>query len=95
MVSVEISELSTRAAEIVETVQLTGEPIDIAKDGVVIARVVPVTKQSPDEQGASAQRREAMKRWLEETERLAQEIGRKWPASVSAQEALDDVRGPW
>ena len=95
MVSIDISELSTRAAEIVESVQRTGEPIDIQHDGVAVARVVPVVPQPQEGPRAGEDRREAMARWLKETEEFAQRLGRIWPAGVSAQDVIDDIRGPW
>lgn len=84
MDSVGIRELKTHAGEIVRRVHDEGEPIDVTVRGRVVARIVPVRARSEEPLGMDAA-------WAD-LKRLAAEIGRHWPAGVSAAEAVREGR---
>ncbi len=83
MRTVGIQELKEHTSEILRDVQ-EGQVIDITSGGSAIARLVPV-------QSAALSDRE-VEVILEDLDSLAAEISARWPDSVSAQDAIDDVR---
>jgi len=94
--TVGIGELKSRAEELVHEVVESGRPIDIVEDGQVAARLAPAPSPEPAVDAASADERErAILDWRREMEDVSREIGTIWPKGVSAQDVIDDVRGPW
>jgi len=47
---------------------------------------------SDDHAGVGDERQRATRRWLQETERFAQEVARRWPSSVSSVDLIRDQR---
>jgi antitoxin (DNA-binding transcriptional repressor) of toxin-antitoxin stability system len=95
--TVGIGELKSQADEIVREVSETGRPIDIVQNGQVAARLSPAPATEPaSADAASAQEREhAVRDWLRRMDDVSQEIAAVWPTGISAQDVIDDVRGPW
>ena len=79
-----IRELSTDTSGILRRVREKGETVDIAYRGQVVARIVPVASPVPDPQSLRAV-------WAD-LDRVASEIGRRWPKRVSAAQAVSEAR---
>ncbi len=77
-----IRELKQRASELIRMVREEGREIQITYHGKVVARISPVKPPLAEENEASWQT----------LEQLAVEIGRSWPESVSAVEAIEEYR---
>jgi prevent-host-death family protein len=92
-----VGELKARADEIVREVSETGRPVDIVQNGEVTARLSPApVMAAPTVNAESTEERERTVRdWLRRMDDVSQEIARAWPTGVSAQDAIDDIRGPW
>ncbi len=84
MKTVGVRELKKNLSEALREVE-AGEIIEVTNRGRVIARVVPVRSQKHNI--------DAVRVALADIEALAAKIAAYWPESVSAAEALDDVRG--
>jgi prevent-host-death family protein len=94
--TVGIRELSARADEIVREVRTTGRPVDITVDGETVAHLTPSSHQSvPLGAGGGEDRRQAVRDWLARMDEVADQLRADWPRGVSAQDMIDDVRGPW
>jgi prevent-host-death family protein len=83
METIGIRELKAQATSILRRVRQEGTAFEITYHGTVVARLMPVTP-STNEQSVEA--------FLERLDQTAEEIGRHWPADVSALEAVRDVR---
>lgn len=80
-----VRELKERISEMLHLVQEKGEIIEVTNRGEVVALLVPAHKpQQPAEQPGGAI-------WTN-FDRLADEIGVRWPEGVSAVDAVRDVR---
>lgn len=79
-----IRELSTDTSGILRRVREKGEAVDIAYRGHVVARIVPIASPVPDPNSLSAV-------WVD-LDRIASEIGRRWPKRVSAAQAVSETR---
>ncbi|SRR6266446_1735106 len=80
-----VGELKEHIDEILRMVEEEGETIDVTKRGKVIARVVPANEpEKPIKRD--------LKRFWEETDRLAAEIGTYLPEKADAVEIIRDVR---
>ncbi|MDQ6659626.1 MAG: type II toxin-antitoxin system prevent-host-death family antitoxin [Chloroflexota bacterium] len=80
-----IRQLKEHISEILRIVHEQGETIEVTNRGEVIALVVPVRKtQHPSSDDDNAA-------WAD-LDRLAAEIGARWPKDVSAVDAIRDVR---
>ena len=91
-----IRELSAHADEIVREVRATGRPVDIIVDGETVAHLTPSLGQAAQAGSVSGDdRHQAVRNWLVRMDRVASELGAAWPRDVSAQDVIDDVRGPW
>ena len=84
MASVGVRELKQRASAVLRRVRDRGEEVDVTLHGRVIARLVPV--RPPPRAGA---RRRAA--WTD-LDRLAREIGERWPKGVRAATAVREGR---
>lgn len=76
--------LKQRTGEILRWVREHGEVVAITYRGEVIAHLIPVHSSEPSA--------ETMQALWSDLDQLAQEIGSRWPASVSAVEALGENR---
>lgn len=83
MRTVGIRELKEHTSEILRDVQ-EGQIIDITSEGSAVARLVPVQPPALSDGEVEA--------ILDDLDSLAAEISARWPANVSAQDAIDDVR---
>jgi prevent-host-death family protein len=84
MAEVGIRELKQRTSEVLRRVREQREAINITHRGRVVARLVPVEETSEKTD-------ETSKVWAD-MDRLAQEIGTRWPEGVSAVEAVREQR---
>ena len=84
MRSIGIRELKARTSQVIREVRLHGGEVDITHHGRVVARLVPVATPRP------ASRRSAAV-WST-IDRVAREIGRRWPKGVSAVQAVREGR---
>ncbi len=83
MRTVGIRELKENTSEILRDVQ-EGQIIDITSEGSAVARLIPVQPPALSDGEVEA--------ILDDLDSLAAEISARWPESVSAQDAIDDVR---
>lgn len=81
---IEAQELETNAGEILRQVE-SGQIVEVTRQGQVVARLVPVQH--------AANNRERVRQALADIDKLAAEIGKHWPEGVSAEDAVNDVRG--
>lgn len=82
MLTVGVRELKQQTSELIRRVRECGEEILVTHHGKVVARILPV---------APAPTEDARRAW-EDLDRLAVEIGRRWPEGVSAVEAVAESR---
>jgi len=83
MITVGIRELRQQASELIRIVREDGRQVEITLRGKPVAMIIPIersveTGQTPNE-------------WAN-LDRLAAEIGARWPAGVSAVEAVAEGR---
>lgn len=83
MRTVGVRELKKHTSEILREVQ-QGQVIDVTNRGAAIARLIPVQQSSLSD--------DEIELILEDMKSLAAEISAQWPANISAQDAIDDVR---
>ena len=92
MVVIQGNDLKQRADEVLRRLRETGEPIEIVDEGRTIAKLVAADDASGvAAESSTAKDAETAAIW-DELERLSLEIGRRWPAGVSAAEAERDDR---
>jgi prevent-host-death family protein len=84
MATVGMRELKQHTSKILRRVREEGMTIDITYHGETIARLVPVNPPRPPEAELAA--------YWAAAEQLAAEIGAKWPADVSAVDAVREER---
>jgi prevent-host-death family protein len=84
MRTVGVRELKQRTSEVLRRVREQGEAVEVTFRGRVVARLVPVS------QGKTAARKSRAV-WGE-IDRLAHEIGARWPKGVSAARAVREAR---
>ena len=92
--AVGVHELQTQAEELVREISESGQPIDIVRNGQVAARLSPVLTTGPAEASTIEDREQAIREWLGKMDHVSREIAASWPKGVSAQDVIDDVRGP-
>jgi len=83
MLSVGVRELKQRATELIRMVREESARIQVTYYGKVVALLVPVPGIEKQTEESDA--------WVE-MDLLAAEIGAKWPAGVSAAEAVNEDR---
>jgi prevent-host-death family protein len=83
MAKVGIRELKQQASELVRLVRETGVEVQITYHGKVVALLVPA--------GPAAQTEAERQAWVD-IDHLAAEIGARWPAGVSAAQAVAENR---
>ena len=84
MQRVGVRELKQRASQVLRRVRERGEEVEVTFRGQVIARLVPVARVTPSTRGMHAV-------WSE-IDRVAHEIGARWPKGVSAARAVREAR---
>ena len=84
MRSIGIRELKARTSQVIREVRLHGGEVDITHHGRVVARLVPVAAPRPTSRRSAAV-------WST-IDRVAREIGRRWPKGVSAVQAVREGR---
>ncbi len=84
MITIGVRELKDNLSSVLQRVRAERETIDITHHGQMIARLVPVEPPPP-----AADEIEAL---MTDLATLAAEIGRQWPAGVSAFEAIAEER---
>ena len=82
MLTVGIRELKQHTSKLIRKVRQEGSQIQVTYRGEVVALLVPVKRAAPQESSQA---------WAD-IDQLAAEIGRRWPAGVSAQEAVSEGR---
>ena len=83
METIGIRELKTRATAILRRVREEGTAFEVTYRGRTVARLVPVTEPTVDQ---------SVETFLERLDRTAEDISSRWPANVSAVEAVRSVR---
>ncbi|CUS04015.2 conserved protein of unknown function [Candidatus Promineifilum breve] len=84
MVTIGVRELKDNLSSVLQRVRWEREAVDITHHGQTIARLVPVEPPS-----STTEEIEAL---MTDLATLAAEIGRQWPAGVSAVEAVAEGR---
>lgn len=79
---ISVRELKERATEVLREAREHGEEIDVTHHGRVVARLVPVPRERP---------RASAGVWST-LDRVAREIGARWPKNRSAAKAVRDER---
>ncbi len=82
--SIRVRELREHTTKIVQQVRLNGVAVDITDRGNVIARLIPVRERENTSEETSAT-------WTD-LDRLAAEIGARWPAGQSAVDVVREGR---
>ncbi len=85
MQAVGIRELKQQTSEILRRTREEGETIDVTYRGRVVARLVPVEEPQPD-------RGPELAAFWTDLEQLAAEIGARWPAGMTAADAIAEGR---
>jgi prevent-host-death family protein len=83
MITVGIRELRRQASELIRLVREEGSQVQVTYRGKVVAMLTPVGRPNRQDESNLA--------WAE-LDQLAAEIGARWPADVSASEAVADGR---
>jgi prevent-host-death family protein len=81
MVTVGVRELKQQTSELIRRVRESGDEIRVTYHGKVVAHILPVAP-SDEETG----------RLWDDLDRLAEEIGKRWPKGVSAAQAVSEGR---
>jgi prevent-host-death family protein len=84
MRSIGVRELKERTSQVLRTVREQGEEIEVTHHGRVVARLVPVARERRG-------RRTSAATWST-IDRVAREIGARWPKGKSAVDAVRDAR---
>jgi|GraSoiStandDraft_16_1057320.scaffolds.fasta_scaffold7608477_1 prevent-host-death family protein len=79
-----IRELRNRISEVLREVEVEGEIVEVTNHGRVVARLVPAHRPqlAPIE----------IEEIIADMDKVAAELGARWPSGVTAQDAIDDVR---
>jgi len=84
MPAIGVRELKAGASRVLRRVRERGEEIEVTYRGRVVARIVPVSQERPRARASAAV-------WSS-LDRLAREIGARWPRGRSAAEAVREGR---
>ncbi len=88
MRAVGVRELKEQTSEVLRRVREGRETIEITYRGKVVARLVPV---APAEQPEATSAADFARIWAD-MDRLAEEIGARWPKGLSAADAVSQDR---
>ena len=78
-----VAELKENINEVLHEVE-RGETVAVVRSGRVVARLVPVRRQQLSQR--------EVEEVIAEIDRVADELSARWPAGVTALDAIDDVR---
>jgi prevent-host-death family protein len=84
MRAIGIRELKEHATQVLRRVRERGEEIEVTHHGRVVARLIPVSRERPRPRAAAAA-------WST-LDRVAREIGARWPKGRSAAKAVREGR---
>ena len=84
MRAIGVRELKERASQVLRRVRERGEEIEVTHHGRVVARLIPVSQQR--------RRRRASAAAWSTLDRVAREIGARWPKGRSAANAVREGR---
>ncbi len=84
MPSIGVRELKEHASQVLRRVRERGEEVEVTHHGRVIARLIPVSRERPSSRASSAT-------WST-LDRVAREIGARWPRGRSATDAVREGR---
>ncbi len=84
MRAIGVRELKERASQVLRRVRERGEEVEITHHGRVVARLIPVSRERPRPRAAAAA-------WAT-LDRIAGEIGARWPKGRSAAHAVREGR---
>ncbi len=87
----EVQELRERIDELLRIVE-SGKTVELVDHGQIVAQVVPAQDNTATLDEAEQRHQKEIDRWLADMDRLAEEIGKKWPAGISAVDAVRDAR---
>jgi prevent-host-death family protein len=85
MAKVGVRELKQRTSTILRRVRERGEEVEVTFRGRVVARIVPATRRRAGD-------RELERRAWRDIDRVADEIGARWPKGVTAVRAVREAR---
>ena len=88
MVAIQAKDLRDQADDVLRRLRTTGEPFEIVDDGQIVARLVPAVS-SQDRAGTDD---DDVERWLEEMDRLAEQISATLPEGTTALDPIRDIR---
>lgn len=84
MITVGVRELKQRASELLRLVRVKDEIVEITYHGEPIARLVPVQPPTTVAEDTAT--------WWSDLDQLTAEISARWPAGISAAEAVKEGR---
>lgn len=84
MPAIGVRELKERTSEVLRRVRERGEEIEVTHHGRVVARLIPASRQRPRPRVAAAA-------WST-LDRVAREIGTRWPKGRPAADAIREGR---
>ncbi len=84
MRAIGVRELKERASQVRRRVRERGEEVEVTHHGRVVARLIPVSRERPRPRAAAAT-------WAT-LDRVAREIGARWPKGRSAANAVREER---
>jgi prevent-host-death family protein len=84
MPTIGVRELKAHASQVLRRVRERGEEIDVTHHGRVVARLIPVSRERPRSRASGAA-------WST-LDRVAREIGARWPKGRSAAKAVREGR---
>ncbi len=84
MRAIGVRELKARASQVLRRVRERGEEVEVTHHGRVVARLIPVARDRPRPRASAAT-------WAT-LDRVAREIGARWPKGRSAAEAVREGR---
>jgi prevent-host-death family protein len=82
--SIGIRELKAHASEVLRRVRERGEEVEVTHHGRVVARLVPVARERPRSRASATA-------WAT-LDRVAREIGARWPKGRSAADTVREGR---
>jgi prevent-host-death family protein len=83
MRAIGVRELKQRASQVLRRVRERGEEVEVTHHGRVVARLIPVSRARPHPRAAAT--------WAT-LDRVAREIGARWPKGRSAAAAVREGR---
>lgn len=86
MRSIGVRELQNHTSQVLREVTSERKPVNITRNGRVVARIVPV------EESLSEEELEQFEQTWTDMDQLAAEISARWPAGVSAVDAVSTER---